>query len=841
MNPPNQPGQPPMTMPPNSAPNPAMNMLGSQNPNPQQRFSIQMPPGNPMQHRQMMVRPGGPDGQPMNPAMQGLPHTQMQGMNMPPGANSLAARRAVSQPQLSQAPLGHMGMNPQTSMPAQVRAVMGRPNAMPPDNMRQGPMHIMPGPGVAQPPGGMGNPANFPNVHQPPLSSSPRPGGPHPPGPPNMGPGGQHMNRASVGGDEFMYQNFPPGPSNRNPNQFNFNPSSPPPMNEMSNMGNPSAPNRPSFQPTPVDQYKVLHPESNYPPFAIQGRQPPNAPIPPRPPSINQPPSQQTPSQPPHHAPSPHASPMYPPQRPPSRPSSRTAGPPHRPQTPRSIPPQGPQPPSRLPSNPQPPVHQQPGGGPQPIAPRPPQGGPSIPGSSPSATAGQSPEHQQAQPQQQQQAGPNLVTVPRSLVHPLLGSGQALTRLLQFSGNLSSESPSKYRLSWWQELITEYFTPKAVMKLTLWKDNQRQEAKPFEIGVPILPRFFLVTTQSGVKSMTLSLDGARERMYANGHAIVECVTAIWTYRYKNGYIVTLRGPLTAHVIVTSGHPPGTQSLASHNGIILKFEDFSFDANFHDKYIALDSITGQKNPMPNDLALSPTTPRMRNAQGIGLNGNTISDEDRYWEEPRLRIDGGSIPGEPVNAFGIPQATMRCLELAESVAQMADLITFADETKEGPIEALTKYANKLLEAQGQPPIGIQPIMNGMSNGQPHPSLPFAPPFSNVSATLYSSAPSSVANPSSAPTTSTMSSPQNAPPSAQNSPQKQHKTIPQPSVPSGTSNSNPVATAATPGSTHNTPAMTTATLKRKQPSDPSPPTTESNPTKRVTRAKRGRGAGG
>jgi len=37
----------------------------------------------------------------------------------------------------------------------------------------------------------------------------------------------------------------------------------------------------------------------------------------------------------------------------------------------------------------------------------------------------------------------------------------------------------KLQLSWWSDLIKEYFTPKAVMKLTLWKDNQRNEAKPF--------------------------------------------------------------------------------------------------------------------------------------------------------------------------------------------------------------------------------------------------------------------------------------------------------------------------------------------------------------------------
>jgi hypothetical protein len=39
----------------------------------------------------------------------------------------------------------------------------------------------------------------------------------------------------------------------------------------------------------------------------------------------------------------------------------------------------------------------------------------------------------------------------------------------------------------------------------------------------------------------------------------------------------------------------------------------------------------------------------------------ADEDKKWEEPRQIIENGSIPGEPVNAFGIPQATMRCLEV------------------------------------------------------------------------------------------------------------------------------------------------------------------------------------
>lgn len=217
------------------------------------------------------------------------------------------------------------------------------------------------------------------------------------------------------------------------------------------------------------------------------------------------------------------------------------------------------------------------------------------------------------------------------------------------------------------------------MKLTLWKDNQRKEAKPFgalplhtptlqlnpklasEIGVPILPRFFLVTTQSGVKSMSLSLDGARERQIATGHCIVECVAAVWTYKYNNGYTVTLRGALSAHVIITSTSAPGSAvNPAQPSNYTFKFDEFTFDANFHDKFIALDAIMGQRVPEPTK------SPWIRNAPTPNANGtsdpsSSASEEDRRWEEPRVVIERCSIPGEPVNAFGIPQATMRCLEV------------------------------------------------------------------------------------------------------------------------------------------------------------------------------------
>lgn len=155
-------------------------------------------------------------------------------------------------------------------------------------------------------------------------------------------------------------------------------------------------------------------------------------------------------------------------------------------------------------------------------------------------------------------------------------------------------------------------------------------------------------------------------MFAQGHSVVECVTAVWTYKYHNGYTVTLRGPLTAHVVITSSHPPGAAQGAAQYP--LKFEDFQFDANYHDKYIALDSVMGSR------VAESPKTPRTRNVSTPAVNGTATQqqqrEEDKKWEEPRVLIEKASIPGEPVNAFGIPQATMRCLEVRWSLFIKSD---------------------------------------------------------------------------------------------------------------------------------------------------------------------------
>ena len=115
----------------------------------------------------------------------------------------------------------------------------------------------------------------------------------------------------------------------------------------------------------------------------------------------------------------------------------------------------------------------------------------------------------------------------------------------------------------------------------------------------------------------------------------------------------------------------------------------------------------------------------------------------------------------------------------------------------------------------------------------------------ATLYSSAPASVTNPSPSanpPSSSSLNSPQNnSSSSATNSPQKQPKTIPpQAQTPSGPASSPAVSS----GGTTNTPAMSNTTLKRKQASDATSPVVgnpDQVPQKRVPRKRARGGTGG
>ena len=165
---------------------------------------------------------------------------------------------------------------------------------------------------------------------------------------------------------------------------------------------------------------------------------------------------------------------------------------------------------------------------------------------------------------------------------------------------------------------------------------------------------------------------------------MECNTAAFNYTFENGYVVTLNGPLRAHLQLEpnlqSGDPNIQPPPPSHT---LKFNHMEFSSRQITKYISLDAI---KSGPTNDMGIMDhSTPLGNGMNGVingisggmsnGINSATQTPLQQHAVPPGQQLSpmsgGGSgrtilervsIPLEPVNAFGIPQATMRTLEVS-----------------------------------------------------------------------------------------------------------------------------------------------------------------------------------
>ena len=89
---------------------------------------------------------------------------------------------------------------------------------------------------------------------------------------------------------------------------------------------------------------------------------------------------------------------------------------------------------------------------------------------------------------------------------------------------------------------------------------------------------------------------------------------------------------------------------------LKVDRMQFDAMSHEKWLAFDAVLGERIPESPRITPSPSAPA--NAPSAPANAPSGEPDPN---EPRYIIEHAVMPAEPINAFGIPQATMRCLEV------------------------------------------------------------------------------------------------------------------------------------------------------------------------------------
>lgn len=170
--------------------------------------------------------------------------------------------------------------------------------------------------------------------------------------------------------------------------------------------------------------------------------------------------------------------------------------------------------------------------------------------------------------------------------------------------------------------------------------------------------------------MSFSFDDAEEILENPQEITVSCDVATWTWRFRNGFMVTMRGPLQARIFfrARTGADPPFEKQSPHqkeSPYVTRLQGFMFDARQHDKFISLESIRGPR--MQESMPTPAPTPRMRNQSNPYADSvqRRLADERIHRSndfEQRTVIERGSMPSEPVNHFGIPQATMRCLEVS-----------------------------------------------------------------------------------------------------------------------------------------------------------------------------------
>lgn len=270
-----------------------------------------------------------------------------------------------------------------------------------------------------------------------------------------------------------------------------------------------------------------------------------------------------------------------------------------------------------------------------------------------------------------------------------------------------------------KSVVNDFFTPTGLIKLSLFDRNSRA-TKEFEVPCAAVPRFAALQNSSGVSAASLSPSFVREYFLTTPDpatkkpvhiGYVLDADATWTSRFDNGSRVDLRGFLRAHCVVTESRGLKIESI--------EFQSKHWDEVFVREMMAFEKVErmlaenagggggGGDDDNNNNGGGRPPLKRKRSATT-----DQVDFEQRTNGLLPASIDKLVLPPPKVGSFGITEMGMRCLEvsltfcstkrataqltrvcgiqIAESVANLQDLIKYSLDTGAGPVESLARFA-------------------------------------------------------------------------------------------------------------------------------------------------------
>ncbi|KAK8537113.1 hypothetical protein V6N13_042063 [Hibiscus sabdariffa] len=298
-------------------------------------------------------------------------------------------------------------------------------------------------------------------------------------------------------------------------------------------------------------------------------------------------------------------------------------------------------------------------------------------------------QQQQQQMQLRQQLQQQGMQQVAGMKRPFDG-GVCARRLMQYLYHQRQRPPDN-TFAYWRKFVAEYYSPRAKKRwcLSLY-DNVGSHAlgvfpqaamdawhcdicgsksgRGFEATFEVLPRLNEIKFGSGVVDELLFLDLPRECRFPSGLMMLEYGKAVQESVYEQLRVVR-EGQL--RVIFTQD---------------LKILSWEFCARRHEELFPRRLVAPQVNQLLQVAQKCQSTISEGGSEGVSqqdlqTNSNMVLTAGRQLVK--------SLELQSLNDLGFSKRYVRCLQIAEVVSSMKDLIDFCREHKVGPIDGLKNY--------------------------------------------------------------------------------------------------------------------------------------------------------
>ncbi|XP_074319651.1 putative transcriptional regulator SLK2 isoform X2 [Silene latifolia] len=299
-------------------------------------------------------------------------------------------------------------------------------------------------------------------------------------------------------------------------------------------------------------------------------------------------------------------------------------------------------------------------------------------------------QYQQQQQQLRQQLQQQSMQQMAAMKNPYDTGGVCARRLMQYLYH-QRQRPAENTIAYWRKFVAEYYAPRAKKRwcLSLYENVGHhalgvfpqasmdawhcdvcgsKSGRGFEATFEVLPRLNEIKFGSGVIDELLFVDLPRERRFANGIMMLEYGKAVQESVYEQLRVVR-EGQL--RIIFTQD---------------LKILSWDFCARRHEELLPRRLVAPQVKQLLQVAQKCQSTLSDSGSEGV-------SSQDLQTNSNMVVTAGcqlaKSLELQSLNDLGFSKRYVRCLQIAEVVNSMKDLVDYCRDNKVGPIEGLKSY--------------------------------------------------------------------------------------------------------------------------------------------------------